>query len=49
MEFFIAVTSLLTVAAAYLLYQFHSRAFVSDGSADGTEDIESAPESLKAA
>ena len=41
MEFFIAVTSLLTVAAAYLLHQFWSRAFVPMRHAppDAAEDL----------
>lgn len=49
MQFFIAVTSLLAVAAAFLLYQFHSRAFVSDAAPGTATDAESTPESLKAA
>jgi zona occludens toxin (predicted ATPase) len=48
MPFLIAVSALFTISSAYLLYQFFSRAFVSDAPAsDAVSDPEA--EALKAA
>jgi len=49
MQFFIAVTALLIASAAYLVYQFRTRAFVPDDAVAPAPEAEAAPAELKAA
>jgi hypothetical protein len=49
MQFFITLSVLAAAAAAYLLYQFRSRTFAADDSADAQAQPEPADSTLKAA
>ena len=49
MQFFITLSVLAAAAAAYLLYQYRSRAFVADETADAPAKPEPADSTLKAA
>jgi hypothetical protein len=49
MQFFITLGLLVTAAAAYLVYQYRSRAFIADDAADPPPQAEPADTTLKAA
>jgi hypothetical protein len=49
MQFFITLSVLAAAAAAYLLYQYRSRAFVADDPTEAQRQSESPDSTLKAA